>query len=113
VIIYIPTKTFNIVYECPDLKAVEFKKRYKIIIAGLKIDNPLRYQFTCVFFFRRAVYASMFIVLASYPSVQIGFAFCSCLVMALYEIIVKPYSTRLSSILSIVNEVLLSIMIVV
>ena len=46
VMFYIPTKAFNIVYECPNLDSFEFRKRYKILIAGLKTSDPLKYQFT-------------------------------------------------------------------
>ena len=104
VMFYIPTKTFNIVYECPNLDSFEFRKRYKTLIAGLKTSDPLKYQFTWVFFFRRAIFAALLIVLASYPSVQVSFALVTWLGMIVYGVIVKPYSSRLSSILLIVNE---------
>ena len=104
VMFYIPTKAFNIVYEWPNLDSFEFRKRYKTLIAGLKTSDPLKYQFTWVFLFRRAIFAALLIVLASYPSVQVSFALVTWLGVMVYGVIVKPYWSRLSSILLIVNE---------
>ena len=108
---YIPTKAFSIVYECPNLDSFEFRKRYKTLIAGLKTNDPLKYQFTWVFFFRRAIFAALLIVLASYPSVQISFALVTWLGMILYGVIVRPYSSTLSSVLLIVNEWIFTVII--
>ena len=111
VIIWIPIKSFNIIYKCPDLNSREFKKRYKTIVAGLKTSAPLCYQFICVFYFRRAVYAGLFVLFEPKPAVQIAFANISSIVMCVYVIIVRPYDTFLSTMLSTVNEILLVVMI--
>jgi len=71
VVIYIPIKCFNIIYRTEDLNSLDFKKRYKTIIAGLKTNGPLKYQFICVFYFRRALYASIFVMLETKPSLEI------------------------------------------
>jgi len=36
-VVYIPMKSFNIIYKAPDLNSDEFKRRYKTLIADLKI----------------------------------------------------------------------------
>jgi len=40
-VIYIPIKSFNIIYRTQDLNSFDFKKRYLTIIAGLKVSSPL------------------------------------------------------------------------
>jgi len=106
-ILYIPVKTFNIISKTWDLKDSDFQQRYRIIIMDLRTDSPLRFQFTSVFFFRRAIYASAFILAVNNSFVQIGITLSTVLAMATYLLIVIPYKTVLSSFLSVVNEFLL------
>lgn len=40
-IMYIPIKSFDIIFRTHDLNSDEFKKRYKTIIAGMKTSSPL------------------------------------------------------------------------
>ena len=110
-LIYIPVKAFNIIYRTHNLDSEVFKKRYKTIIAGLKTHGPLWYQFIWVFYFRRAVYASIFVLFQSKPSVQIISANLLTLAMLIYLISIRPYDSFLSTMLSIVNDSLLVIMI--
>ncbi|CAI2371721.1 unnamed protein product [Moneuplotes crassus] len=110
-VLYIPIKSFNIVYKAGDLNSEEFKKRYKTIIAGLKISGPLCFQFISLFYFRRGVYASIFVLFNSVPIFQIGSASVVMLSMALYIIIVRPYDSILSNFLSVINEFLVTSMI--
>ena len=104
-------KSYNIVYRTEDLNSREFKKRYKTIISGLKTTGPLCYQFLCVYFFRRACYAALFVIFQTNPMIQIGSANITAILMLLYIIIVRPYDSILSTILSIINEILLVAMI--
>ena len=110
-VIYIPIKCFNIIYRTQNLDSIDFQKRYKTIISGLKISGPLCYQFIWVFYFRRAVYASVFVIFQSKPSLQLAFANTITIVMLLYLLVVKPYDSLLSTILSVVNEVMIISMI--
>lgn len=112
-VLYIPIKAYNIIYRTADLNSEEFKKRYKTIISGLRTDNPLAYQFICVFFFRRAVYASIFVLFSSKPVYQIICANAITIAMMVYVVVVRPYNTFLSTILSILNEMLLVGMILI
>ena len=105
-VIYIPIKSFNIIYRTQDLNSFDFKKRYLTIIAGLKVSSPLWYQFICIFYFRRAVYASIFVLFQSQPVLQIIFADFVTASMLVYLIIIRPYNSLLSTLLSIVNEIL-------
>ena len=70
-VMYIPIKSFEIVYRTGNLNSEEFKKRYKTIIAGLKTSGPLCFQFISIFYFRRAVYASIFVLFESSPGFQL------------------------------------------
>ena len=110
-VIYAPIKCFNIIYRTQNLDSDEFKMRYKTIIAGLKTSGPLCYQFIWVFYFRRAVYASVFVIFQSNPTVQLASANTITIAMLVYLLIVKPYDSLLSTILSIVNEVMIILMI--
>lgn len=73
----------------------------------MRLDSPLRFQFITVFFFRRVVYASVFMLAANLQNIQIGVAVATVVGMASYIIIVKPYASGLSSVLSVINEFLL------
>ena len=106
-VVYIPMKSFNIIYKAPDLNSDEFKRRYKTLIADLKTWGPLWYQFIWVFYFRRAVYASLFVLFQSKPTLQLVFAVIITVSMFAYLLIVRPYDSMLSTILSIVNEVMI------
>ena len=64
-----------------------------------------------MFFFRRAVYAAVFVLLPSMPSVQIAFASFTAVSMMIYVTVVRPYDSVLSTFLAIVNECLLVAMI--
>ena len=110
-VIYIPIKSFNIIYKAPNLNSDEFQKRYQTIIAGLKTSGPLCYQFIWVFYFRRLVYASVFVLFQSVPTIQLAFANTITVVMLVYLLVVKPYDSLLSTILSIVNELMIISMI--
>jgi hypothetical protein len=107
---YIPVKAYNIIFRTQDLNAEDFKKRYKTIISGLKTNGPLSYQFICVFFFRRALFASLFVIFQSNPTIQIGFAIFITSSMLLYLAIIRPYDSYLSNILGVINEILLSLL---
>lgn len=109
---YIPIKAYNIIFRTENLNSREFKRRYKTIISGLKTTGPLSFQFICVFFFRRAAYACLFVLFVSKPMVQIGFANMTTIGMLLYIVIVRPYDTFLSNFLGIVNEILLTVMLI-
>jgi hypothetical protein len=109
---YIPVKAYNIIFRTQDLNAEDFKKRYKTIISGLKTDGPLSYQFICVFFFRRALFATLFVIFQSNPTLQITFALFTTISMLLYLSIVRPYDTYLSNILGVTNEILLCFMLI-
>jgi len=80
--------------------------RYKTIIADLKTNDPLCYQFICVFFFRRALYASILIIFESKSTLQIVSANLVTLLMVIYLVIIKPYRATLSNFLSVSNEIL-------
>ena len=64
-----------------------------------------------MFFFRRAVYAAVFVLFPSMPSVQIAFASFTAVSMMIYVTVVRPYDSILSTFLAIVNECLLVAMI--
>lgn len=106
-VIYIPVKCYNTIYCTADLNNEEFQKRFKTFITDLKTTDPLCFQFITVFFFRRAIYASTFVLLGYYPLVQIIAANGCVAFMFLYLVIVRPYMSFLSTFLSILNEVLL------
>ncbi|CAI2365637.1 unnamed protein product [Moneuplotes crassus] len=110
-VIYVPIKSFNIIYKAGDLNSKTFKKRYKTIISGLKTSGPMCFQFVSIFYFRRGVYASILVLLYSTPLLQIMSASILTVAMACYLIIVKPYESSLSTFLSISNEFLLILMI--
>ena len=110
-VLLIPVKWFNIIYQAPNLDDPQFKKRYKTFIADLKTNDSLSYQFLSVFFFRRAAYASLYVLFTAYPLVQVGFALTTTLAMFLYLVIIRPYVSVLSIFLSILNEVLLFVLI--
>ena len=93
--------------ETGDLSNDEFQKRYKTIIIDLRTDSPLRFHFMTVFFFRRAIYASIFVLLSWSPELQLVGGSFSVIAMLVYIVIVKPYASFLSMFLSIVNELLL------
>lgn len=111
VVDYIPIKSYNIIFETSNLDSEEFKKRYKTIISGLKTKGPFWYQFIWVFFFRWALYASTFVIFSTNPLAQIIFTSLTVVGMLGYLILVRPYNTLLSSILSITNELFLAVMI--
>lgn len=113
VLIYIPIKSYNIIFQTQNLKSMEFQNRYRIIIMDMRTDNPLRFQFITVFFFRRVIYASIFMFLASRQLLQIGAGLIIVVAMGGYLIIVHPYESPLSSFLSIVNELLLLCLVVI
>ena len=67
---YIPVKVFETIFKTYDLNSSDFQIRYKTIIVDLRTDDPLRYQFTSVFLFRRVLYAGVFVsysILFSFP----------------------------------------------
>ena len=109
--LYIPTIAYNILSKTMNINDTEFKKRYKTFIADLRTDSPLRYQFITVFFFRRAVYGCAFVILVFFPTLQIICLIATVIGMMIYLIIVRPYKSILSSLLSVVNEILLLIMV--
>jgi len=78
----------------------------------LKTTDPLCFHFITVFFFRRAVYASLFVLFGYYPMFQVIMAMGCAVFMFLYLVIVRPYVSFLSTFLSILNEILLGVMIV-
>lgn len=110
-VIFIPVKCYNIIYGTANLDDEEFQKRFKTFIMDLKTTDPLCFQFITVFFFRRAVYASVFVILGYYPLVQVVAATGCVVFMLLYLVIVRPYMSFLSTFLSILNEVMLGGMI--
>lgn len=110
-VMYIPIKSYDIIFKTENLNSEDFKKRYKTLISGLKTTSPLCYQFICVFFFRRAIYASLFVIFQNSPSFQITVGVVTTVSMFIYLVIVRPYDAYLSTILSIINEILLFIMI--
>jgi hypothetical protein len=73
----------------------------------LRTDNPLRFQFITVFFFRRVLYASTFILLSRWQFFQISYAVFTVFFMVSYLLIIKPYKSVLSSVLSVFNEFML------
>jgi len=103
-ITYIPVKFYNIIFRTQNLKDKEFQKRYKTIIVGMRIDNPLRFQFITVFLYRRLIYASVFLFLSNYKFIQVGAALTTVIMTAAYVAIVRPYASGLSTLLSIMNE---------
>jgi len=106
-VIYIPIKWFNIIYRTQNLDSTDFQKRYKTIISGLKTSGPLCYQFIWVFYFRRAIYACVFVIFHSKPSLQLAFANTITVAMLVYLLVVKPYDSLLSTALSVVNEMMI------
>ena len=111
VMVYIPINAFNILYTTNDLSDPVFKKRYKTFIVDLKTNSPLRFQFISVFFFRRALYAWVLVIVAFIPKTQIALLITIVAGMMVYLIIVMPYESILSTILGILNEALLLIMV--
>ena len=111
IMIYIPINAFNILLTTNDLTDPVFKKRYKTFIVDLKTNSPLQFQFISVFFFRRALFASVLVIFAFIPQTQIAILITIVTGMMIYMIIVMPYQSILSTILGILNEALLLIMI--
>ena len=110
---YIPVKVFETIFKTYDLNSSDFQIRYKTIIVDLRTDDPLRYQFTSVFLFRRVLYAGVFVLLSFYPLAQIIGGSLAIIMMFLYILIIKPYASFLSMFLSVANELLLFPMIVI
>jgi hypothetical protein len=106
-IVYIPVKCYNILFRTCNPKNKEFQKRYKTIILDLRTDDPLRFQFITVFFFRRAIYASTFMLLAELQIMQVSAAVATVIGMTSYLLLVRPYKSVLSSVLSVFNEFML------
>ena len=102
-----PSLTFNIIFRTANLEDENFQDRYKTIINDMRLDNPLRFQFICVYLFRRAVYAGIFVFFVNSPIVQVVSAIWTVIAMLLYLIIIRPYQSSLSKILSLVNDLLL------
>ena len=102
-----PVLSYNIIFRTSDLEDEHFQDRYKTIINDMRTDNPLRFQFICVFYFRRAVYASVFVFLSAFPLVQVTASIGTVIGMLAYLIIIRPYQSTLSKFLSITNDVLL------
>lgn len=113
VMIYVPIISYNIIHKTPNLEDERFKQRFKTFVIDLKTSNPLWFQFIVVFFFRRAVYASTFVIISSIPIGQVCFLSLSVLGMAVYLVLVRPYKSSLSQILSLINEFLLTSMIAI
>ena len=78
----------------------------------MKLTSPFCFQFMCVFFFRRALYACAFVVISEMPSSQVIFLVLIVLAMTGYLLLIRPYVSPLSSILSVTNEILLLFMII-
>ena len=110
-VLLIPVKWYNVIFATGNLNDPQFQRRYKTFISDLKTDDPLAFQFLSVFFFRRAVYASIFVLFSSFPLVQIGAALFSTFAMFMYLLIVRPYISVLSKFLCLINEVLLFVLI--
>lgn len=64
-----------------------------------------------MFYFRRALFASLFVIFSTSPTIQIASASVLSIGMTAYVVIVRPYESMLSTVLSIVNELLLILMI--
>ena len=79
----------------------------------MKLTSPFCFQFMCVFFFRRALYACAFVVISEMPSSQVIFLVLIVLAMTGYLLLIRPYVSPLSSILSVMNEILLLFMIII
>ena len=105
--LYIPITAYNILQRTSQLNNPEFQKRYKTFIIDLRIDHPLQFQFITVFFFRRAIYACSFVLLTFMPEIQISFIVTAIVGMMLYLIMIRPYKSLLSTILALINEILL------
>ena len=113
VMLYIPVIAFTIIYRTPDLKDANFQKRYKTFIIDLKLDNPLWFQFIVVFLFRRALFSSAFVIISELPSTQLSFIIATVVFMITYLVLVRPYKSVLSLLLSLINEILLLCMLVI
>ena len=68
---FMPSLTFNIIFRTANLEDENFQDRYKTIINDMRLDNPLRFQFICVYLFRRAVYAGIFVFFVNSPTIQV------------------------------------------
>ena len=104
---YLPVKFFNIVFKTANLRDKNFQKRYKTIIYDLRTDNPLRFQFMSVFLFRRILYTMPFVFIAFSPIAQVVSVIVVVTCMLVYLAVIRPYESKLSTILSITNEILL------
>ena len=108
--LYIPIISFSTIFKTSDLKNEQFQKRFKTFIIDLRTDNPFRFHFTTIFYFRRAIYACVFVVWAAFPTLQVITQSITVVFMTCY-LLIKPYKSALSSILSILNELMLLFMI--
>ena len=111
--LYVPIIAYNILQRTSQLNDPEFRKRYKTFVMDIRIYHPLKFQFITVFFFRRAIYASSFILLTFMPEIQISFIISTVIGMMLYLIIIRPYKSLLSKTLALINEILLLAMAII
>ena len=109
--LYIPVISFSVIYKTSSLKDEAFQKRFQTFIIDLRTNHPLCFHFISIFFFRRAVYACCFVIFSTMPKVQVFFIFSTVICMTLYLVLIMPYKSVLSKLLSIVNEVFLGVMI--
>jgi len=106
-VVYIPVKSYNVIFKTQNLKGQEFQKRYRTLIMDIRIDNPLRYQFITVFLFRRVLYAGVFLFFTNFHYIQVSSSCLIVIAMEAYLLIIKPYGSILSRFLSTTNEFLL------
>ena len=111
--LYVPIIAYNILQRTSQLNDPEFQKRYKTFIMDLRIYHPLQFQFITVFFFRRAIYACSFVLLAFMQEIQISFIISTVIGMMFYLIIIRPYKSLLSKTLALINEILLLAMAII
>ena len=112
IMMYIPIISFTTIQSASNLNDPAFQKRLKTFIIDLRTTNPLCFHFATIFFFRRAIYACAFVVLANVPSTQVLYLSVVTLSMSAYLVVVRPYKSVLSSVLSLLNEFMLLSMIV-
>ena len=113
VMLYVPVIAFSIIYKTPDLRDQNFQKRYKLFIIDLKLSNPFCFQFIVVFLFRRALFSSALVIISQLPILQLSFIMVTVIAMILYLVVVRPYKSALTLLLSLINEILLLCMLVV
>ena len=99
-------------------RARHLNKRYATLIVDLRTDSPMQFQFTFVFFFRRILYASIFIILSGQPfnenyvpTIQVALLIFIVWWMLSYLIIIRPYESLLSRILCLYNELMLLVVV--